>query len=166
MQDATFESEVSIVDILSEDTETGGAEVSDVREFRGKLYEDVKFKPLHTTKFEDVTLKGRWDMELTDDSEATFILGLVHRDSGDSIILTFPSPLERKRFAESIVCLGHVQQVTPGMNLEGLVRKPESAVKKRRVVGYALTATVAIGLAMLASKILGKSKHIALPKAA
>jgi hypothetical protein len=108
---------------------------------------------------EDVTLKGKWDLELNDDSDNAFLLRLVHRVSGDSVVLTFPSQSDRKRFAESIVSLGDVQQVTPGMDLERLVQKPESVEKRHGVLGYALTATAFAGLALLAAKMLKRRKQ-------
>lgn len=133
--------------------------IGEIRRVRGKLYEDSEFKPLHTSKIEDVTIKGKWDMELNDDSDNAFILRLVHRTSGDSVVLTFPSTIDRRQFAESIVSLGDVKQVTPGMDLEGLVQRPESLAKGHSITRTALKLTFAAGLLLVASKLLKRRKN-------
>ncbi len=131
-------------------------EVHDVRKFSGKLYEDETFGPLHTPQFEDVTLTGSWDMELIDECDSTYVLRLVNHVSGDSITFAFPSPLERKGFAESVVCLGRIRQVSCGMDLEGLVQKQDAVVKKPWEAMCAATSGAAADLVTLASKIINR----------
>lgn len=127
-----------------------------LRRYRDKLYEDDGLKELHTAMYEDITFMGKWDMELEEDGNA-FLLRLVHRGSGDGIVFAFPSQLERASFAESIVSIGDLQQVTSGMDLEGLVEKVEPRGQKSILAEIAMTAvsSAVTAVSLVALKIFG-----------
>lgn len=84
--------------------------------FAGKMYEDpVYSKEQPRVKINYAIFSSKWDIE---EIEEDNILRIIHRDSGDSISLSFSNIMDRIEFAKNIYASGYVKQVGKGMNLE------------------------------------------------
>lgn len=87
-----------------------------ISQYAGKLYIDPVYgieQPL--MKINYAVFSSRWNIEeLPEDN----ILKIIHRDSGDSILLAFNSLKDRINFTKSIYASRTVKQVGKGMNLE------------------------------------------------
>jgi hypothetical protein len=85
-------------------------------EYAGKLYEDPVYgKEQARVKINYAVFSSKWDIE---EIEEDNILRIIHRNSGDSISLSFSNLMDRIEFVKNIYASGHVKQIGKGMNLE------------------------------------------------
>ncbi len=87
-----------------------------ISQYAGKLYIDPVYGIEQTLmKINYAVFSSRWNIEeLPEDN----ILKIIHRDSGDSILLAFNSLKDRINFTKLIYASRAVKQVGKGMNLE------------------------------------------------
>lgn len=84
--------------------------------YAGKIYEDPVYgKEQPRVKINYAVFSSKWDIEEIDEDN---ILRIIHRDSGDSISLSFSNIMDRIEFAKNIYASRYVKQVGTGMNLE------------------------------------------------
>jgi hypothetical protein len=84
--------------------------------YSNKLYIDPKFgedQPQATINY--AIFSSKWDIE---DIEEDNIVKIIHRDSGDSISLSFKSFKDKVEFAKGIYANNPVRQIGSGFNLE------------------------------------------------
>jgi hypothetical protein len=87
-----------------------------ITQYAGKLYIDPVYgieQPL--MKINYAVFSSRWDIEEIPEDN---ILKIIHRDSGDSILLSFNTLKDRINFTKVIYAAKQVKQVGRGMNLE------------------------------------------------
>ena len=87
-----------------------------LNKYAGKLYIDPVYgiEQPHM-KINYAIFSSQWDIE---EIEEDNILRIIHRDSGDSISLSFSNIMDRIEFVKNIYSSGPVKQVGKGMNLE------------------------------------------------
>jgi len=89
-----------------------------VSQFANKTYEDPFYKmPLPKAAVNYSIFSSRWDIEEIDEDN---ILKIIHRDSGDSISLSFNSLKDKIEFTKNIYASQHVRQIGKGIDLEKL----------------------------------------------
>jgi hypothetical protein len=99
--------------------------------YSNKLYIDPQYgeyQPQATINY--AVFSSNWDIE---DVGEDNILKIIHRESGDSISLSFKSFKDKVEFAKGIYANNPVKQIGQGMNLEVLANgklkpKPETAI--------------------------------------
>lgn len=99
--------------------------------YSNKLYIDPQFgeyQPQATINY--AIFSSNWDIE---DIGEDNILKIIHRDSGDSISLSFKSFKDKVEFAKGIYANNPVKQIGQGLNLEALANgklkpKPETLI--------------------------------------
>lgn len=87
-----------------------------ISEFEGKLYIDPVYgidQP--SMKIDYAIFSSEWDIE---EIPEDYGLKIIHRDTGDSILLSFSSLKDRINFAKLIYTSKPVKQRGKGMNLE------------------------------------------------
>lgn len=99
--------------------------------YSNKLYIDPQYgeyQPQATVNY--AVFSSKWDIE---DIGEDNILKIIHRDSGDSISLSFRSFKDKVEFAKGIYANNPVKQIGQGLNLEVLANgklkpKPETMI--------------------------------------
>lgn len=87
-----------------------------LKKYAGKLYVDPVYgKDQPHMEINYAIFSSKWDIE---EIEEDNILKIIHRDSGDSISLSFSNIINRFEFVKNIYANGYVRQVGRGMNLE------------------------------------------------
>ncbi|HSD63332.1 MAG TPA: hypothetical protein VLB50_06015 [Ignavibacteriaceae bacterium] len=96
-------------------TGTKGLNIS-LTKYAGKIYVDPIYgKEQPSVKINYAIFSSKWDIE---EIEEDNILRIIHRDSGDSISLSFSNIMDRIEFVKNIYASGYVKQIGKGMNLE------------------------------------------------
>ena len=106
--------------MYNETTETYRSDIS-LSTYTNKLYIDPVFgehQPQATINY--AVFSSQWDIE---DVGEDNILKIIHRESGDSISLSFKSFKDKVEFARGIYATNPVKQVGKGLNLEHLANK-------------------------------------------
>jgi hypothetical protein len=87
-----------------------------ISQYHGKLYIDPVYGIEQTSiKLNYAIFSSKWDIEeLPEDN----CLRIIHRDSGDGILLAFNTLKDRINFVKLIYASKPVKQVGQGMNLE------------------------------------------------
>lgn len=110
-------------------------EQEEILRYSGKLYIDPEYgveKPSVTLNY--AVFSSKWDIEEVEEDN---ILKIIHRDTGDSISLSFDNIMERIEFVKNIYASRPVKQVGKGMNLESyanlnLKPQPDTLLDKIR----------------------------------
>jgi len=88
----------------------------DLKQYDGKLYVDPVYgKELPQVRINYAVFSSNWDIE---EIEEDNILRIIHRNTGDSISLSFSNVIDRIEFVKNIYASKPVKQVGSGMNLE------------------------------------------------
>jgi hypothetical protein len=109
--------------------------------YSNKLYIDPQYgeyQPQATINY--AVFSSNWDIE---DIGEDNILKIIHRDSGDSISLSFKSFKDKVEFAKGIYANNPVKQIGQGLDLEELANgnlkpRPETAINDllKKVILY------------------------------
>lgn len=88
----------------------------DISSYAGKLYADPEYgKEKPNIKINYAVFSSKWDIEeIAEDN----ILKIIHRDSGDSLSISFDNLIDRINFAKNIYASKPVKQIGKGMDLE------------------------------------------------
>ena len=87
-----------------------------IGEFSNKVYEDPFYKiPLAKAAVNYSIFSSKWDIEEVKEDN---ILRIIHRDSGDSISLSFNALKDKIEFVKNIYASQPVKQVGKGIDLE------------------------------------------------
>jgi len=87
-----------------------------LKKYEGKIYIDPIYgREQPRVKINYAIFSSKWDIE---EIEEDNILRIIHRDSGDSISLSFSNIMDRIEFVKNIYASGYVKQIGKGMNLE------------------------------------------------
>lgn len=93
----------------------------DLQEFANKLYVDPLYsKTEERSAVNYATLSGRWDIE---DVKEENSLKIIHRASGDSIVISFDSFTDKVRFARMLYSGEPLRQIGVGFNLERYINR-------------------------------------------
>lgn len=87
-----------------------------LEDYSNKLYVDPQYgeyQPQATVNY--AVFSSKWDIE---DVSEDNILKIIHRESGDSISLSFKSFKDKVEFAKGIYANRPVKQIGQGLNLE------------------------------------------------
>jgi hypothetical protein len=92
-----------------------------INEYDHKVYEDPFYRlPLPKAAVNYAIFSSRWDLEeISEDN----ILKIIHRDSGDSISLSFNSLKDKIEFVKNIYASQEVKQLGKGLELEKLANR-------------------------------------------
>lgn len=109
--------------------------------YSNKLYIDPQYgeyQPQATINY--AVFSSNWDIE---DVSEDNIIKIIHRDSGDSISLSFKSFKDKVEFAKGIYANNPVKQIGQGLNLEDFANgklkpKPEKLINDllKKVILY------------------------------
>ncbi len=89
-----------------------------IGQYSNKIYEDPFYgMPLAKAAVNYTIFSSKWDIEDIDEDN---ILKIIHRDSGDSISLSFNTLTDKIEFAKNIYASRPVKQVGKGIDLEKL----------------------------------------------
>ena len=92
-----------------------------INQYSNKIYEDPLYRiPLPKAAVNYSVFSSKWDIEEIDEDN---ILKIIHRDSGDSISLSFNSLKDKIEFVKNIYASQHVKQVGKGIDLEKLANR-------------------------------------------
>ncbi len=92
-----------------------------IGQYSNKIYEDPFYGiPLPKAAVNYAIFSSKWDIEEIDEDN---ILKIIHRDSGDSISLSFNSITDKIEFAKNIYSSRQVKQVGKGIDLEKLANR-------------------------------------------
>ena len=87
-----------------------------ISRYSGKLYVDQKYGMEQASVTINYSVfSNKWDIEEVNEDN---MLRIIHRNSGDSILLAFNSLKDRINFTKSIYASKWVNQLGQGMNLE------------------------------------------------
>ena len=112
-----------------------------LEDFSNKLYIDPQYGEYQMQAVVNYAVfSSKWDIE---DVGEDNILKIIHRQSGDSISLSFKSFKDKVEFAKGIYANNPVKQIGHGLNLETLANgnlkpKPETAINDlmKKVILY------------------------------
>jgi hypothetical protein len=99
--------------------------------YSNKLYIDPQYGEYQSqATINYAVFSSKWDIE---DIKEDNILRIIHRESGDSISLSFKSFKDKVEFAKGIYTNNRVNQIGQGLNLEDLANsklkpKPETLI--------------------------------------
>jgi|SRR5690554_832715 len=102
-----------------------------LKSFSNKLYIDPQYgEPQPQATINYAIFSSKWDIE---DVGEDNILKIIHRESGDSISLSFKSFKDKVEFAKGIYANQPVKQIGNGINLEAFANgnlkpKPETLI--------------------------------------
>ena len=92
-----------------------------INQFSNKIYEDPLYGiPLPKAAVNYSVFSSKWDIEEIDEDN---ILKIIHRDSGDSISLSFNTLKDKIEFVKNIYTSQPVKQVGKGIDLEKLANR-------------------------------------------
>jgi len=101
-----------------------------LKAYAHKLYIDPEYSSeLPEIKMNYAIFSSKWDIEEVSEDN---ILRIIHRDSGDSISISFQNVTDKINFVRNIHASNPVKQVGRGMNLEqfaNLNLKPKKGAK-------------------------------------
>lgn len=93
----------------------------DLHEYANKLYIDPLYaKTEEQSAINYATLTGKWDIE---DIREDNSIKIIHRSTGDNIVLSFNSFADKVTFAKVLYSVDSVKQVGVGFNLEAFINK-------------------------------------------
>ena len=102
---------------MSTSREKSVKEIS-INQFSNKIYEDPLYRiPLPKAAVNYSIFSSKWDIEEVNEDN---ILKIIHRESGDSISLSFNTLKDKIEFVKNIYASQHVNQVGKGIDLEKL----------------------------------------------
>jgi hypothetical protein len=92
-----------------------------ISQYANKIYEDPLYRiPLPKAAVNYSIFSSKWDIEEINEDN---ILKIIHRDSGDSISLSFNSLKDKIEFVKNIYASQPVKQIGKGINLENLANR-------------------------------------------
>ncbi len=92
-----------------------------INQYSNKIYEDPLYRiPLPKAAVNYSVFSSKWDIEEIDEDN---ILKIIHRDSGDSISLSFNTLKDKIEFVKNIYASQRVKQVGKGIDLEKLANR-------------------------------------------
>jgi len=90
-------------------------------DFNGKLYEDEEFQPLTSISFNFVSLLGQFEIDTYQESEYEYIVKFTDDKSGNSLKISFPDFVQRKKFLDRVYSNKEIKQTYPGMNAKKII---------------------------------------------
>ena len=92
-----------------------------ISEYANKIYIDPFYGiPLPKAVINYSIFSSKWDIEEVNEDN---ILKIIHRDSGDSISLSFNTYKDKMEFVKNIYTSRHVKQIGNNNNLEALANR-------------------------------------------
>ena len=106
-----------------------------ISNYANKIYEDPFFSiPLAKAAVNYSVFSSKWDIEEVNEDN---ILKIIHRESGDSISLSFNSLKDKIEFVKNIYTSQRINQIGKGIDLEKLANsnlKPQTDLNLNTVI--------------------------------
>ena len=104
-----------------------------LKRYNNKLYVDPQYGlDHHSSVMNYAVFSNEWDIE---DVREEYIVKMIHRSSGDTVLLSFNSLKDKINFVKNIYAAKPIKQVGSGMELEKLANSHLKPTRGKSLTG-------------------------------